>query len=87
LAQAYILLQTEVGRAARVAREVALIPGVVSAQDVTGPYDVIARVEAPSAAELASGLISRLKTLSGVTRTITCPIVEPTDNQPTGSRS
>ena len=40
---AYILIQTEVGKAAQVATEVDGIDGVVSAEDVTGPYDVIAR--------------------------------------------
>ncbi|MGH2718784.1 MAG: Lrp/AsnC family transcriptional regulator, partial [Actinomycetota bacterium] len=39
--QAYILIQTEVGKAAQVSGEVAGIPGVISADDVTGPYDVI----------------------------------------------
>jgi GTP-dependent phosphoenolpyruvate carboxykinase len=44
---AYILIQTEVGKAAQVAQEVDGIDGVVSAEDVTGPYDVIARAEVP----------------------------------------
>ena len=41
--QAYILIQTEVGKAAYVAREIAEIEGVTMAEDVTGPYDVIVR--------------------------------------------
>ena len=49
---AYILIQTEVGKAAQVATEVGGIDGVVSAEDVTGPYDVIARAEADSVDEL-----------------------------------
>jgi hypothetical protein len=72
VAQAYILLQTEVGRAGAVARAVAGIPGVASAEDVTGPYDVIARANA-SAAVLAE-LLGRVKAVAGVTRTITCPV-------------
>ena len=35
---AYVLIQTEVGKAAQVAEQVARIEGVVSADDVTGPY-------------------------------------------------
>ena len=46
MVQAYILIQTEVGRAAAVASEVAGIDGVTRAEDVTGPYDVIVHVEA-----------------------------------------
>jgi len=36
--QAYVLIQTEVGKAAQVASEVRKIEGVKSADDVTGPY-------------------------------------------------
>ena len=40
---AYILIQTEVGKAADVATQVRAVPGVAEADDVTGPYDVIAQ--------------------------------------------
>jgi len=72
---AYILIQTEVGRAAHVASEVSGIPGVVSADDVTGPYDVIARAEADSVDELGKMVVSRVQMIDGITRTLTCPVV------------
>ena len=43
---AYILIQTEVGKAANVASQIKSIEGVTLADDVTGPYDVIVRAEA-----------------------------------------
>jgi hypothetical protein len=43
---AYILVQTEVGKAAQVAMDIVAIEGVQQAEDVTGPYDVIVRAEA-----------------------------------------
>ena len=46
MVHAYILIQTEVGKAAAVAKEVSEIAGVAEAEDVTGPYDVIVRAEA-----------------------------------------
>jgi DNA-binding Lrp family transcriptional regulator len=46
--QAFILIQTEVGKASSVAKSVSAIPGVTLAEGVTGPYDVIMRAEAPS---------------------------------------
>ena len=49
---AYVLIQTEVGKAASVAAEIATLAGVTTAEDVTGPYDVIARVEARNVDEL-----------------------------------
>jgi DNA-binding Lrp family transcriptional regulator len=73
--QAYILIQTEVGRAADVARSIAEISGVTLAEDVTGPYDVIARVEAPSVDELGQLVIARIQDVKGITRTLTCTVV------------
>ena len=50
--QAYILIQTDVGKAADVARAIAQVKGVTMAEDVTGPYDVIVRAEARNVDEL-----------------------------------
>jgi DNA-binding Lrp family transcriptional regulator len=72
---AYILIQTEVGKAAQVAVEVDSIDGVVSAEDVTGPYDVIARAEATTVDELGKMVVSRVQMIDGITRTLTCPVV------------
>jgi DNA-binding Lrp family transcriptional regulator len=72
---AYVLIQTEVGKAADVAREIAAISGVVSADDVTGPYDVIARAEAPNMDELGRMVVGRVQMVAGITRTLTCPVV------------
>jgi DNA-binding Lrp family transcriptional regulator len=72
---AYILIQTEVGKAAQVAEQIGSIEGIVSAEDVTGPYDVIARSEANSVDELGKMVVSRVQMVSGITRTLTCPVV------------
>ena len=73
--QAYILIQTEVGKAATVAEQVGAIEGVTLAEDVTGPYDVIARVEARNVDELGKLVIARIQDVSGITRTLTCTVV------------
>lgn len=72
---AYILIQTEVGKAAEVAAEVRVIDGVASSEDVTGPYDVIARAEANTVDELGKMVVSRVQMIGGITRTLTCPVV------------
>ncbi|MDQ6910837.1 MAG: Lrp/AsnC ligand binding domain-containing protein [Actinomycetota bacterium] len=72
---AYVLIQTEVGKAAQVAEEVAGLDGVVAAEDVTGPYDVIVRAEADSMDELGRLVVSRVQLIDGITRTLTCPVV------------
>ncbi len=72
---AYVLIQTEVGKAAQVAEEVAKIDGVISAEDVTGPYDVIVRAEAGDVNELGKMVVSKVQLIDGITRTLTCPVV------------
>ena len=73
--QAYILIQTEVGKAAVVAQQIQDITGVTLAEDVTGPYDVIVRAEAGSVDELGKLVVARVQAVDGITRTLTCPVV------------
>ena len=75
MVQAYILIQTEVGKAAQVAKEVAQIKGVTAAEDVTGPYDVIVRAEAETVDELGKLVVANVQAVNGITRTLTCPVV------------
>ena len=73
--QAYILIQTEVGKAAAVATAISELDGVAQAEDVTGPYDVIVRAEANSVDELGKLVVARVQSIDGITRTLTCPVV------------
>ena len=75
MVQAYILVQTEVGKAAAVASEISKIDGVISAEDVTGPYDVIVRAEAEDVDLLGQLVVAQVQGVSGITRTLTCPVV------------
>ena len=72
---AYILVQTEVGKAAQVAKDIVRIEGVQLAEDVTGPYDVIVRAEAKTVDELGKLVVARIQAVEGITRTLTCPVV------------
>ena len=75
MVQAYVLIQTEVGKAALVADEVRAIEGVSSADDVTGPYDVIVRAGADDVDHLGKLVVARIQAVPGITRTLTCPVV------------
>ena len=75
MVQAYILIQTEVGKAAGVAREIRTIAGVTEAEDVTGPYDLIVRAEARDVDELGKLVVAKVQAVPGITRTLTCPVV------------
>ena len=71
--QAYILIQTDVGKAAEVAAEIAEVKGVTLAEDVTGPYDVIVRAEARNVDELGKLVVAKVQNIPGITRTPPAP--------------
>lgn len=75
MVQAYILIQTEVGQAASVAATIAGGEGILSAEDVTGPYDVIVRAEAENVDLLGKLVVANVGNVEGITRTLTCPVV------------
>ncbi|MDP9406210.1 MAG: Lrp/AsnC ligand binding domain-containing protein [Actinomycetota bacterium] len=75
MVSAYILILTEVGKAAQVASAVGAIPGVEAAEDVTGPYDVIVRARANDMDELGRLVVARIQAIEGIDRTLTCPVV------------
>jgi DNA-binding Lrp family transcriptional regulator len=71
---AYVLIQTEVGKT-HVARQVRAIDGVTSADDVTGPYDVIVRAQTESVDDLGRMVVGQIQVIEGITRTVTCPVI------------
>ena len=76
MVHAYVLTQAEPGLGGRgVSRKVAAIEGVVSSDDVSGPFDVIAHVEARSLDDLLRGVVAQIQTLGGVIRTLPCTVV------------
>ena len=73
--EAFVLIQTDVGRAASVTSTIRALAGVVEAHDVTGPYDVIAKATAASIDDLGRLVVGDVQRVEGITRTVTCPIV------------
>ena len=71
-----MLIQTEVGRAEVVAKQLAGLPGVRSAEYVTGPYDVVARIGAETLDGLQRDVVDKVQQVAGITRTLTCPIAD-----------
>jgi DNA-binding Lrp family transcriptional regulator len=72
---AYVLSQTEVGKVARVAQALSDLDGVQLAEDLVGPYDVIAKVQAPGLDQLGRLVVARIQVVDGVTRTLTCTVL------------
>jgi len=76
MVEAYVLIQTEVGKAAQVATEIAGIPGVTSSEAVTGPYDAVVHASADDVDSLGKLVVARIQAVEGITRTLTCPVVK-----------
>jgi DNA-binding Lrp family transcriptional regulator len=75
MSDAYILIQTEVGKSSHVTNEVKKLSGVTAVDAVTGPYDVIVRAEGTPLHSLSQAVRVKIQEVDGVTRTLTCPIV------------
>jgi DNA-binding Lrp family transcriptional regulator len=73
---AYVLIQTEVGKASQVTKAVSDLSGIVQVDGVTGPYDVIARADSADLDELAKQVVMPIQEVEGVTRTLTCPVLQ-----------
>jgi len=76
MVSAYILVQTEVGKAGQVTEKIKGITGVTMVDGVTGPYDVIARAEADDLDGLAKQVVMPMQEIEGITRTLTCPVLQ-----------
>ena len=75
MVDAYVLIQADVGRSAEVSEALGKIPGVRFAEVVTGPYDVVVRAEAAEIDELGKLIAAKVQAVVGITRTLTCPVV------------
>jgi DNA-binding Lrp family transcriptional regulator len=76
MVEAYVLIQTEVGKAAEVAQRIAEISGVTSSEAVTGPYDAVVHTQAEDVDSLGKLVVARIQAVEGITRTLTCPVVK-----------
>ncbi len=73
--KAFILIETAVGKTREVARALRQVGGIKSVDVVTGPYDVIAMVEANDINSIGDMVTGNVHTIGGVVRTVTCVAV------------
>ena len=73
--KAYILIETAVGKTREVADSLKAVGGMQSVDVVTGPYDVIAVIDAPDINTMGALVTEKIHTISGVVRTVTCVAV------------
>ena len=75
MVRAYVLIQTDSGKAANVANDIKGIAGVISTEAVTGPYDVIVFSEAEDVDALGQLVVTAIQPVDGIVRTLTCPVI------------
>ena len=76
MTSAYILVESLPGRAIELVNLVKGIKGTKTVHLVTGPYDVIAFVEAPDLKSLGEVIVKKIQASGAVARTLTCITVE-----------
>jgi len=69
---AYVLVNTALGKVEDVVKTLSGIEGVRSADSVTGPYDVIACIEAENYEALIKLVPEKIHKVEGITKTLTC---------------
>jgi DNA-binding Lrp family transcriptional regulator len=74
--RAYVLIQAVPGKTGPVLEAVMQVKGVISAEGVTGPFDVVALAEARSLDEFSRRVIGSVQAIEGVTRTLPCTLVQ-----------
>jgi DNA-binding Lrp family transcriptional regulator len=70
--KAYVLIETQVGRTKQVVDTIRKLPGVVSVDSVSGPYDAIAIVQAETVNDIGTLIVDKVHPAAGISRTVTC---------------
>ena len=71
-AKAFVLIETAVGKTKEVVVTLKKMKGLTSVNTVTGPYDVIAVIEAEDLNEIGDLITGKIHTIQGIARTVTC---------------
>ena len=74
--RAYIHIRVEPGKVPEVVKQLKALPEVREVHSVTGPYDVIAKIEVADTKALTDFLITRIHKISGIRDTMTSIILD-----------
>jgi DNA-binding Lrp family transcriptional regulator len=74
-AKAYVLIEAESGRVAEVLAALRVIEGMVAADAVTGPYDIIATMQTPDPRNIGRMVMNEIQGVEGIKRTVTCIVI------------
>lgn len=71
-ARAYVLIEAEAGQVGQIIATLQGLVGVVHADAVTGPYDVIVTIETSDPREVGRLVMNEIHGVAGIKRTVTC---------------
>ena len=71
-AKAFVLIETAVGKTKEVVASLKQVKGIKSVDTVTGPYDVIAVIEADTLSDIGDLITGKIHAINGISRTVTC---------------
>jgi DNA-binding Lrp family transcriptional regulator len=74
--QAFVLIDVTVGRTKEILKALVGMEGVKSAHAVTGPHDIIALAEGENLKSLSDVVLSQIRGVKGVIRTLTCMVID-----------
>ena len=72
VAKAFVLIETTVGKTKEVVSTLGSLKGVQSVNTVTGPYDIIAILEAENLNDIGEIVTGKIHPIAGISRTVTC---------------
>jgi DNA-binding Lrp family transcriptional regulator len=73
--KAYVLIETTVGKNREIIAALEQVRGVSEVDPVTGPFDLIAVIEADSLADVGDVVTAKIHPIIGVARTVTCLVM------------
>ncbi len=73
---AYLLINTDTGKESEVLEALNKIDGVKNAHVVTGLHDVMCYVEGKDLSEVKNIIISKVRSVVGIQRTVTCIAID-----------
>jgi len=71
-AKAFVLIETVVGKSKEVVAALRHLEGMQSVDTVTGPFDVIAVIEAETLSDIGEIITGKIHPIAGTSRTVTC---------------
>ncbi len=74
-AKAFVLIETAVRKTKEVVASLEQLEGIKSVDMVTGPYDIIATIEAETLNHIGDVVTGKIHAADGISRTVTCLVV------------